>query len=323
MLTRKGGPEVLETVELPLTEPGPGEVRVKVRACGVGATDITMRRGYYPYAPKIPFVPGYDVVGEVDALGPGVTSLAPGDRVAALTVHGGYAEYLVRGADDFVRVPDGLDDAAVVALILNYVTAYQMIHRVARQQAGDWALVTGANGGVGQALLELLRVAGITAIGAAGARAHDLVRSLGGIPIEGRDAPIDVTSVRPELVDASYDALGGKFVSPCIRSTRRGGHVVGYGFSGTNNSLLATLRGFAAIYVKTRLVGRKGTFYGITALYRKDKTPFREDLPRLFDLLAARQLAPKIAHRLPLLDARRGNELQEAGGVDGKTVLLS
>lgn len=84
MLTRKGDPEVLETVELPLREPGPGEARVRVRACGVGATDVTMRRGYYPYAPKRPFVPGYDPVGEVDAVGPGVTAVAVGDRVACL-----------------------------------------------------------------------------------------------------------------------------------------------------------------------------------------------------------------------------------------------
>src|SRR5690242_17018407 len=100
MLTRKGGPEVLETVELPLREPAAGEARVRVLACGVGATDITMRRGYYPYAPKLPFVQGYDVVGEVDAVGAGVTNVAVGDKIAALTVHGGYAEVLYRGADE-------------------------------------------------------------------------------------------------------------------------------------------------------------------------------------------------------------------------------
>jgi NADPH:quinone reductase len=113
-------------------------------------------RGYYPYAPKLPFVQGYDVVGDVDGIGAGVTGLGPGDRVAALTVHGGYAEYLYRGAEHFVRVPDNLDDAELVALILNYATAYQMIHRVAAQRAGESALVTGASGGGGQALLELI-----------------------------------------------------------------------------------------------------------------------------------------------------------------------
>jgi NADPH:quinone reductase-like Zn-dependent oxidoreductase len=324
MMTRKGGPEVLETVELPLRDPEPGEARVRVRACGVGATDVTMRRGYYPFAPKIPFVQGYDVVGEVDAVGAGVTGVAPGDRVAALTVHGGYAEYLYRGADELVRVPDGLDDAELVALILNYATAYQMIHRVAQQRAGESALVTGANGGVGQALLELLRVHGVTAIGAAGKRAHELVRALGATPVEGREAPIDrgVLAIKPEGVDASYDALGGRFVAQCIRATRKGGWVVGYGFSGTDNSALGAARGFGALYVKARLLGRRSAFYGITARYRRDRAPFLEDLPKLMALLADHQIRPKIAARLPLLDARRANELQERGGVDGKIVLV-
>jgi NADPH:quinone reductase len=324
MLTKQGGPEVLETVELPLREPAPGEARVRVRACGVGATDVTMRRGYYPYAPKLPFVQGYDVVGDVDAVGEGVTSVGPGDRVAALTVHGGYAEYLYRGADELVRVPDNLDDAELVALILNYATAYQMIHRVAQQRAGEWALVTGANGGVGQALLELLAVHGVHAIGAAGARTHARIRELGATPIEGRDAPIDegVRAIRPDGVDASYDALGGRFVAPCIRATRKGGWVVGYGFSGTAHSSLSAMRGFGALYVKARLLGRKGTFYGITARYRKDRAPFQEDLAKLVALLAAGKLRPRIAARLPLFEARRANELQEAGGVDGKLVLV-
>ena len=132
MLTKKGGPEVLETVELPLPEPRPGEVRVKVRATGVGATDIAMRRGFYPYAPRIPFVPGYESIGIVDAVGAGVTTLKEGDRVCALLVHGGYATHVVRSSEHWVKVPAGLDDVQAVALILNYVTAYQMIHRVAR-----------------------------------------------------------------------------------------------------------------------------------------------------------------------------------------------
>jgi NADPH2:quinone reductase len=287
-----------------------------VRACGVGATDIIMRRGYYPFAPKIPFVPGYDVVGEVDAVGDGA-NVKIGERVAALTVHGGYAEVLYRGADELVPVPAGLDDAEVVALILNYVTAYQMIHRVAKQQSGESALVTGANGGVGQALLELLRIAGVKTFGAASKRAAPVVEALGATWVEGRDAPIAVA----QRVDASYDALGGRYVGQCIRNTRRGGTVVGYGFSATDNKLGPILRGYAALYAKALLVGRRGTFYGITKLYRKDQQPFREDLPELFELLAARRIAPKIAHRLGLLDARRGNELQEAGGVDGKIVL--
>jgi len=328
MLTRKGGPEVLEPVELPMTEPGPHEVRVAVRATGAGGTDILMRRGRYGFAPPIPFVPGYEVVGEVELLGEGVSGLRVGQRVAALVVHGGYAEKIVRPASEFVPVPEGLDDAEVVALILNYVTAYQAMHRVARVQAGQTALVTGANGGVGTAALELLRVAGVRAIGAASTAHHGVVRALGATPVSSRDAPIDagVRAIVPEGVDAAFDGLGGRFVRQCIRATRRGGIVVGYGFSGTMRdnvpSRWAPVRGFAALFLGAPLAGRRGRFYGITLRYRKDPQPFREDLTKLFTLLAEGKIRPPIAARLPLLAAREANEMLERGGVGGKIVHL-
>jgi NADPH:quinone reductase-like Zn-dependent oxidoreductase len=329
MLTRRGGPEVLEEVALPLVEPGPGEVRIAVRATGAGATDVLMRRGRYPFAPPIPFVPGYEVVGEVEAVGPEAGGLRVGDRVAALTVHGGYSEKLVRSAKEFVRVPPGLDDAEAVALILNYVTAYQAIHRVARAREGDTALVTGATGGVGTAALDLLRAAGVRAYGAASTARHDLVRSLGATPIDGRAPRIDraLRDVLPAGVDFALDGLGGRFVRQCIRSTRPGGTVVGYGFSGATDaaghpSTLQSLRGMIALHLGAPLAGRRGRFYGITLLYRKDPRPFQEDLPKLFDLLGRGVIRPRIAARLPLLAARRASELLERGGVEGKIVHL-
>jgi NADPH:quinone reductase-like Zn-dependent oxidoreductase len=324
MLTKKGGPEVLETVELPMPEPGPGEVRVKVRATGVGATDITMRRSAYPYAPPIPFVPGYESVGIVDAVGAGVTTLREGDRVCALLVHGGYATHVVRGAEHWVKVPEDLDDVQAVALILNYVTAYQMIHRKARLQPGQSALVNAANGGVGQALLDLLRAQGVSAIGAAAKARHDIVKSYGATPIEGRSAPLDVgvRAVRAEGVDAAFDGVGGEHTGQCVSSTRRGGITVWYGFTGAPG-LPAILRSALALFVGARLRGRRGSFYGITMLYRKNPHPFLEDLPKLFDLLAQKKILPRIAQTFPLLDACKANERLEAGGIDGKLVLVS
>lgn len=329
MLTKKGGPEVLERVKLPLVDPKPGEVRVRVLACGVGYTDVIMRRGYYPYAPKIPFVPGYEIVGEVDAVGAGVTSLSRGDRVAGLLVHGGYGEYVVRGAAEFIRVPTGLDSVEVVASILNHVTALQMIERVAKPATGDIVLVTGANGGVGQALLELLRDKGVRAIGAASARHHDLVRALGAEPIESRGATLEagVRALHPDGVDAAFDGLGGRYFGDAVRATRRGGIAVSYGFTATmengSASLGGVLRTYAWIYLGARMRGRRAEFFGITALYRKDPAPFREDLPRIFRMLEERRIRPAIAERLPLLDARRANEVIERGGVTGKIVLVA
>lgn len=329
VLTRKGGPDALETRELPLESPGPGQVRVKIRATGVGFTDIIMRRGYYPYAPKFPFTPGYEVVGDVDAVGPGVSGLKPGQRVAALTVHGGYAESLTRSAEEFIPVPEGLDDAEVTALILNYVTAYQMIHRTARVQPGERVLVTGAGGGVGTALLQLLRVAGAQVYGVDSPPKAEAVRAQGATFIDYRERPFDesLRALVPEGVDVAFDGIGGANISRCTRAVRRGGQVVSYGFTsavgrdgGSDN--LGTLGGVLALYVGARLRGRRPAFYGITQIYRKDPQPFREDLPRLFALLAERKVVPVIAQRLPLLAGRAGQELLERGGVRGKIVLL-
>ena len=166
MLTKKGGPEVLKVVELPIEHPGPGQLRVRVLAAGIGSTDLSMLTGNYMYAPKMPFVPGYEVAGVVDALGHGVKGFELNQRVAALTVHGGFAELLVRDAEHFLPIPDSVSDRDAAAVILNYVTAWQMIHRVAKVRPGQTALVTGAAGGVGTATLELLRLAGVKTYGA-------------------------------------------------------------------------------------------------------------------------------------------------------------
>ncbi len=324
MLTRKGDPDALQNVTLPLPEPGRGELRVRVHATGVGSTDVTMRRGYYPYAPPIPFVPGYESVGAVDAIGEGVSGFRVGDRVCALLVHGGYATHVVRGAEHWVKVPDGLDDAEVVALILNYVTAYQAIHREAKLPAGTTALVTGAAGGVGQALVQLLVHHGVRVIAAASERSHPMLRAMGAEPIEGRKGEIDAATLRivPEGVDASFDGIGGAQLRQCIAATKKGGAVVWYGFMGAS-ALIDVGRNYWDVYAGSRLRGRRGSFYGITALYRKDPAPFLEDLPKLFALLKGEHIAPKIALRLPLDHAREANERIEAGGIDGKIVLLA
>ena len=322
-LKGKGGLDQLQEVELPLESPKKGEIRIRVRASGVGFTDITKRTGYYPYRPAFPFVEGYEVVGDIDAIGEGVAGFVLGQRVCALTVYGAWAEYFTRGAEDFVPVPEGLDDAEAIALILNYVTAYQMIHRTASMQPGQTAIVTGANGGAGTALLELLRVHGVRALGLVSRTHFDLIRSLGAEPIESRTRPIEdaVHEVLPAGADVAFDSLGGSRTRECIRAIRRGGLVVGYGSMAARGTI-DIVRGLFALFLGSPLAGRRGTFYGITALYRKDKRPFKEDLPKLFELLAARRIQPRIATRLPLLAGREAERLLEAGGIAGKVVLL-
>ena len=324
MLTKKGGPEVLQVVELAVEAPGPGQLRVRVRAAGVGSTDLIMLTGSYLYAPKIPFVPGYEVAGVVDAIGAGVTGFEVGERVAALTVYGSFAELLIREAEHFLPIPEGVSDRDAAAVILNYVTAWQMIHRVAKVQPGRTALVTGAAGGVGTAALQLLRLAGVKTYGAASAPKHELLRSLGAIPIDYRAGSIDrlMRAIEPAGVDYAFDAVGGANTSRCIGALRRGGTLVGFGFMGASTKL-SQLAMFANIFVGARLRRRVGKFYGITMLYRKDPRPLREDLPKIFALLAAKKIDPLVQPTFPLVEARQAIELLAAGSVEGKIVLTN
>jgi NADPH:quinone reductase-like Zn-dependent oxidoreductase len=323
MLTKPGGPEGLQVVELPVEAPGPGQLRVRVRAAGVGSTDFFILAGKYSYAPKVPLVPGYEIAGVVDAIGAGVTGFTLGQRVAALTVYGGFAEMNVREAEHFIPIPYGVSDRDAAAVILNYVTAWQMIHRTAKVQAGKTALVTGAAGGVGTAALQLLRLAGVKTYGAASPAKHATLRSLGAIPIESRGEPVDrlIRALEPGGVDYAFDAIGGASIGACTGALRRGGTLVGFGFMGAI-TMFAQVKMFANIFIGSRLRGRVGKFYGITMLYRKDPEPLREDLPKIFALIAEKKIDPMVTRTFPLLEARQALELLAGGSVEGKIVLV-
>ena len=163
VITKFGGPEVLKMVdETILPEPKSGEVRVKVLVTSAAFTDVWIRMGTYPdVKEKPPFSPGYDMVGVVDKLGEGVTRFKVGQRVADLTVIGAYSEYICLPESRLTLVPEGLDPAEAVSLVLSYVTAYQMLHRLARVKQGQRILIHGAGGAVGTAMLQLGKSIGL------------------------------------------------------------------------------------------------------------------------------------------------------------------
>ncbi len=186
LVRRFGGPDVLKEVEEPIPTPPSGHVRVKVLAADIGFSDVNIRRGRYPGAPRPPFAPGYAMVGVVDALGGGVTDLALGQVVGAITFYGSHSQFIVLAAHDLVRVPRGLDPAQAVVVLFNYAAAYQMLHRIARVTSGERILVHGAGGGLGTAFLELGRLAGLEMYGTASTSKHELVSRLGATPIDYR-----------------------------------------------------------------------------------------------------------------------------------------
>ena len=155
IVTHYGGPDALEVVEEECAEPSRGEVRVRVMAAGVSLPDVMAREGIHPETPSLPFTPGWDLIGLVDRLGEGVTGVVPGQIVAAMPISGAYAEFVCLPQRELVPVPSGLDAAEAVSVILNYITAYQMLHRSAKIRSGQRVLIHGASGGVGTALLQL------------------------------------------------------------------------------------------------------------------------------------------------------------------------
>ena len=200
VVTRHGGPEVLQAIEEPIPEPQAGEARVRVLAAGVSAYDLMSRSsGMLPGTPKPPFTIGEDFVGVVDKLGEGVNTVELGQRVAAFTfgASGGYAESVCRPADELLSVPDGVDSAEAVCVVANYLTAHLAMHRTANVQRGERILVQGAAGGVGSALLELGRLAGLEMYGTASSYNHEHVAALGATPIDYRNE--DVVKRNPQL----------------------------------------------------------------------------------------------------------------------------
>jgi NADPH:quinone reductase-like Zn-dependent oxidoreductase len=326
VITAHGGPDVLKYVKDDLPTPAAGQVRVKNLASGVAYADVLMRHGLYPKTPPFPFAPGYDIVGDVDALGAGVAQFSVGQRVAALTMIGGYAQYTLVPAAHLVPVPAQLDPAEAVSLVLNYVTAYQMLHRFANLREGQRLLVHGAAGGVGTAALQLGKIAGLVMFGTASKPKHELVSSLGATPIDYRAENFveRIAQLAPGGVNCVLDPIGGKNWLASYRCLHPGGTLACYGASSavTEGKLSAGL-GFAMLgLLKLVPDGKRAYWYNIKTLRDSHPDWFREDLSKLFALLAGRKIQPVIAARLPLREAARANELLEKAQVSGKIVLL-
>jgi NADPH:quinone reductase-like Zn-dependent oxidoreductase len=326
VVTRLGGPETLQYLEECIPEPGPGEVRVKVLATSVSFADVLMRRGLYPGTPPPPFTPGYDIVGEVDKIGNGTSHFAAGQRVGAMIVRGGYSRYAIVPQEYLVPVPEGLDPGEAVCLFLNYVTAYQMLHRVAHAIKGKRILIHGAAGGVGTALLQLGALAELNMYGTASRSKHAAVVAEGGVPIDYRsqDFTLRIRELTGDGVDCVFDPVGGWNWWLSYRVLRKGGILVCYGVStAVLHGKIAGAGSFLLLGIlKSIPDGKKCVWFNVTNLRKQHPDWFRQDLSNLLDLLAHRMIRPVIGARMALRDAAKANELVEHSEVTGKIVLL-
>jgi len=211
-IPRSGPPEVLELREAPDPEPGPGEARIRVAYAGINFADLMARRGMYPDAPRMPFVPGYEVSGAVDAVGAGVGTDLLGRRVISTTRFGGYSDVVCVPAEQALPIPDSLGDREAAALPVNYLTAHHMLVTLCGVRTGETVLVHAAAGGVGSAAIQLCKIAGARVIGTASPPKHAFLRSLGVDPVDYRrkDWPRAVRELTAGRgVDIALDAVGG------------------------------------------------------------------------------------------------------------------
>jgi NADPH:quinone reductase len=338
VVTHYGGPDALQVVEEECPEPKNGEVRVRVLAAGVSLPDVMAREGFHPETPPVPFTPGWDLVGVVDRLGDGVSGIEPGHVVAAMPISGAYAEFVCLPQHELVPVPSGLDVAEAVSLVLNYITAYQMLHRSAKVKPRQRVLIHGAAGGVGSALLQLGRLAELEMYGTCSSRGASAVSDLGGITIDyqNQDFVEEIHRITGEGVDVVFDGIGGSHIWRSRKALRPGGRVVAYGFTGSlHGGRLASGRSghrnrFREIPIFALNIaggwlfpGRKRVVpYSIQTLKRLKPALFRQDLIALLNLLQDGKIKPLIAQRFPLAEARQAQELLGKGGVTGKIVLV-
>lgn len=330
-----GEPETLRAVEAELPVPGPGQALVRMEATGVSFAEQQMRRGKYYDQPAFPFVPGYDLVGVVERVGDDAAArLAAGQRVAALTKVGGWAERVVLDAADLVPVPDGVDAVAAETVIVNGLTAWRMLHRTARVRRGETIVVLGAAGGVGSVLVQLARHAGIRVIGVAGPAQQASVEALGAIPLDYRaeDVSARVRALAPQGVAAVFDHVGGDGIADSWRMLGRGGTLVSYGTAATKDvpgdPRLPVLELLARLTCWNLLPnGRRAGFFNLWAGRRlrpaRFRAELRADLAALFELLREGALTPRIAGRFPLDDAAGALRFAESGGNTGKVVIVA
>lgn len=332
VLPGKVEPDGLEIRHGAVPIPGPGQLVIRMEATGVSFADQQMLRGRYFDQPPFPFVPGYDLVGAVHAVGDGVDPAQVGTRVAALVKVGGWASHVVVDAADAVPVPDGISATQAETMALNGITAWQMLHRKARVRTGQTILVHGANSGVGSVLIQLAQAAGVRVIGTASARHHHALRQRDVTPIDYRTENITarVRELAPAGVDAVFDHVGGPGIVGSWQLLAPGGTLVSYGSAATRDDTGSkqwpVLRLLGRVWLWNALPNRRHAyFYNVWAGRATGKDRFRArlraDLTEVFAAARRGDLTATIAAELPLARIADALRLAESGTVAGKVVL--
>jgi len=335
-IARHGGPEVLEAVTLPAREPGPGEVRVATRACGLNFADVFARMGLYEAAPPPPFAPGFEAAGDVDAVGPGVVGFAPGDRVVACTRFGGYATRVWAPERLVLRIPEGVSFEEAAGFPAVYATAHHALVRLGHVEAGWIVLVHAAAGGVGMAAMQLARNRGARVLATCGgARKVGVVRGWGFDEVldyrEHDFEPWVRACTRGRGVDLVLDSVGGESFRKSYRLLAPMGHLVMFGMAGfcptgPRPSWFALAREWLRQprFSPLAMLPENRTVSGFNLVYMfQEEAMTRRMLPELAAEWAAGKLRVHVDRTFPLREAGAAQEHLRSRASVGKVVLVS
>jgi len=312
------GPEKLRLAECPLPEPATGEVRIRVAAAGVNFPDALIVQKKYQVQPPLPFVPGAEVAGTVDAVGEGVTRMKPGDRVVAFVGIGGFAEYVCASQLQVAPLPPGVDMAVAAGFTLTYATSQHALVERGQLQSGETLLVLGAGGGVGLAAVELGKLAGARVIAAASSGEKlEAARKLGADELidysraDLREAVKSMTEGRG--VDVVYDPVGGSYTAAALRAIAWRGRLLVIGFAA------GEIPQIPANLLLLREISAVGVYWGEFA--KRDPAGNRRLLAQLFGWLAEGRLRPLVSKEYPLAEAPQALQDLLARRAVGKLVI--
>jgi NADPH2:quinone reductase len=316
---RHGLPDTLELAELPSPEPGPGQVRIAVKAAGVNFPDTLIIQNKYQFKPALPFSPGGELAGTITALGAGVTGFAVGQDVIAFTGWGGFAEEVVADAIKLIPVPPGVPHDIAASFVMTYGTSYHALKDRAALKTGETLLVLGAAGGVGLAAVELGRVLGARVIAAASSdeklavcREHGADETINYATEDLRERIKALTDGKG--VDVVYDPVGGDYSEPALRSMAWRGRFLVVGFAnGRIPSIplnLTLLKGCSIV----------GVFWG--DFVRREPKANARDLMELVGMMQQGTIKPLISARYALKDAAQALNAVMDRRVTGKVVLI-
>jgi NADPH2:quinone reductase len=313
-----GGPEKLLLADVPVPEPGPGEIRIKVGAAGVNFPDALIIQRKYQVQPPLPFIPGTEVAGRVDAVGAGVEQVKGGDRVVAFVGLGGFAEYVCAPAAQTAALPSGIADETAAAFTLTYATSHHALIDRAQLKSRETLLVLGAGGGVGLAAVQIGKLIGARVIAAASTD-----EKLAAAHASGADALINYSALdlREAIktltdgrgADVIYDPVGGAYTEPALHAIAWRGRLLVVGFA--NGEIpqipanLLLIKGASAV----------GVFWGEFA--RREPAANRVLLAALFDWLAQGRLKPQVTRSFGLAEVPQALESLLARRVIGKLVI--